>query len=432
MSMRHQALGMTGLLSLPMDSLTAVLNVLLGDAKPRGATDEQLGLEVLPVCCKTLFQVLLCISPLAVPLRARVRDVEATLKRWKVWCLGELHIVRSRLDVEDIKVIVKIMQVNLSLNYLSLLTRRARGCSLTGDAQGIMQGMGMLADALRVNTSLTALDLSSNNISSEGVVPLADAFRTNTSLTYLNLQTNFIGDEGGVALADALRINTSLTDLNLWNNSIGDAGGVAIAEALAINTSLTNLNISYNKISDAGGVALADALHINAKLTVLGLRFNDIGPEGGVALADALRANASLTELETRDNRISGDSAEQLSAAVLSSSSLLKFSAVPMRELRADELTVLDLSTKDLGPTEVRVLGGLLVANTLLMSLDLQDIEGGPEGGVALADALRSNTSLTEVRLSFPATLGTHSIPACTVRTAVRPFGKRAVWHRRW
>lgn len=178
-----------------------------------------------------------------------------------------------------------------------------------------------------------------------------------------------------------------------------------------------------------GGVAIAAALAINTSLTVLSLRLNDIGPEGGVALASALRFNASLTELDTRRNdRISGNSAEQLSVAVLGSSSLLKFSAVPMRELRADELTVLDLSTKDLGPTEARVLGGLLVANTSLTDLNLHFNLIGDEGCVALAYALRFNASLTSLYLddnSIGLMGGIAIGKALAVNTALTSLGVR-------
>ena len=172
------------------------------------------------------------------------------------------------------------------------------------------------------------------------------------------------------AIADALRVNTSLKSLDLSSNKIGQVGGEALAKALIVivrgskglcfGTSLTDLNLGYNSIGPEGGVALADALCINASLKSLDLDNNSLGPGGGVALADALRVNTSLTDLNLRSNLI------------------------------------------------------------------------GPEGGVALADALRVNDSLTEVRSSFPATFGTHSIPACTVCTAVKPLWKRAVWHPIW
>ena len=83
-------------------------------------------------------------------------------------------------------------------------------------------------------------------------------------------------------------------------------------------------------------------------------------------MAEALRVNASLTSLDTRGNAIDGDGAAELAAGVLGSKSLLSFGKVPMKELRADELTELKLSSQGLGPTEGRVLGGLVAVSASL------------------------------------------------------------------
>ena len=73
---------------------------------------------------------------------------------------------------------------------------------------------------------------------------------------------NGIGDEGARTISESLKINTSLTKLNLWSdektrnekremkwkewwivNQIGDEGAKTISESLKINTSLTELNL---------------------------------------------------------------------------------------------------------------------------------------------------------------------------------------------
>ena len=69
---------------------------------------------------------------------------------------------------------------------------------------------------------------------------------------------------------------------------------------------------------------------------------------------------ASLTSLSTAYNDISGNGAQQLAAAVLSKPTLEVFSSIPLKELRADSLTTLDLFDKGLGVPEAMVLADLL------------------------------------------------------------------------
>lgn len=63
----------------------------------------------------------------------------------------------------------------------------------------------------------------------------------NSTLTTLNLSSNEIGIEGGKANGEALVNNSTLTTLDLRYNKIGDVGGKAIGEALAKNSTLTTL-----------------------------------------------------------------------------------------------------------------------------------------------------------------------------------------------
>ena len=54
------------------------------------------------------------------------------------------------------------------------------------------------------------------------------------------------------AIGEALKVNTSLTKINLYENNIGDEGGKAIGEALKVNISLTEIILACNKIGDEG------------------------------------------------------------------------------------------------------------------------------------------------------------------------------------
>jgi hypothetical protein len=55
-----------------------------------------------------------------------------------------------------------------------------------------------------------------------------------------------------VALADALKVNKSVTKINLEDNEIGAEGAAALTDALKVNKSVTSINISCNRIGAEG------------------------------------------------------------------------------------------------------------------------------------------------------------------------------------
>ena len=71
--------------------------------------------------------------------------------------------------------------------------------------------------------------------------------------------------------------------------------------------------------------------------------------EGITAIADALRVNGGLTSIDVRQNKIAGDGAVQLAAAVLGNLKIEMFNEIPIKEMRANSLTELDLKGKGVG-----------------------------------------------------------------------------------
>ena len=143
---------------------------------------------------------------------------------------------------------------------------------------------------------------------------------------------------------------------------LGVEGTKVVAEMVAVSQSLTCLRIEANAIGDEGCAALAEAMQQNesCKIEELGLSNNRIGDAGAKSLAAMIAVRGSLTAADTCRNEIDGEGAEQLAAAVLGSSSMVTFGKIPIKKLRADAQTTLDLRGKDLGPTEALVLAGLL------------------------------------------------------------------------
>lgn len=73
----------------------------------------------------------------------------------------------------------------------------------------------VLSEMIKINSTLTSLDLSRCGIGDEGCKIIADALQTNSTIIKLCLIGNKIGDEGCKTLADMLKVNTTLKILQL-------------------------------------------------------------------------------------------------------------------------------------------------------------------------------------------------------------------------
>ena len=74
-------------------------------------------------------------------------------------------------------------------------------------------------------------------------------------------------------MADALRVNASVTRLLLKNNNLGPQGAQHLSEALKVNKSVTELDISNvggsfdGAIKAEGAKYVAEMLSVNASIT---------------------------------------------------------------------------------------------------------------------------------------------------------------------
>ena len=191
------------------------------------------------------------------------------------------------------------------------------------------------------------------------------------TLTTIDLSWNHIGEAGAQALAEALKINTSVTTIALYQNNIGDAGAQALAEALKTNTSVKEIDLKGNNIGEAGAQALAEALKINTSVTTIALYQNNIGDAGEQAVQQIM-AYTSRNELE------------QL-----------------LQRIRANDptLTTINLSYKDIGAAGAQALAEALKTNTSVTTINLHYNNIGDAGSQALAKALKTNTSVTTIYL---------------------------------
>ena len=90
----------------------------------------------------------------------------------------------------------------------------------------------------------------------------------------------------------------------------------------------------------------------------------------------------------------------QLSAAVLGNFKIEVFNEIPIKEMRANSLTELDLKDKHFGVVGGMVVAGLIPVMGALTRLVLKGNILGPQGAKYLSEALKTNKSVTELDIS--------------------------------
>ena len=306
--------------------------------------------------------------------------------------LKELHIASL---AEAMKVNTTLTQMNLENNHIG-----SAGAASLADAMKVNKtltqlnvwnnnigdsGAASLAEAMKVNTVLTQILLESNKIGHAGAGSLAEAIKVNTALTEMNLRYNNIGDDGAASLAEAMKVNTTLTQMNLEGNSIGHAGAASLAEAMKVNTTLTEMNLRYNNIGDAGTASLAEAMKVNTTLTEMKLRTTNTGDVGAASLAEAMKVNTTLTQMNLENNNIGDAGAASLAEAMKLNTTL----------------TQLNLWNNNIGAAGAASLAEAMKVNTTLTQIILESNTIDHAGAVSLAEAMKVNTTLTEMNLRY-------------------------------
>lgn len=92
--------------------------------------------------------------------------------------------------------------------------------------------------------------INSEDIGGADVEKILPCLQKDNQITSLLANNSYIDDTGAILLANFLRINTSLRVLDLHFSQISEDGLLAIVDALKSNDSLEYLNIRANKITD--------------------------------------------------------------------------------------------------------------------------------------------------------------------------------------
>jgi Ran GTPase-activating protein (RanGAP) involved in mRNA processing and transport len=208
------------------------------------------------------------------------------------------------------------------------------------------------------NSSIIRIDLSCNSIGFNGVKQLADAMRINSTVTDLVLSFNpGISDEGAQHLAHMLTLNSTISTLLCCDCGFGETGVMSMATALSVNTTLQCIGLSYARSSTASVIALAEALAVNSTLTTVELVDMKIDEIGVRELCQGLQRNDSISSINLSWNSFGG---AMCIAALLESNFVM---------------SSLDMSYCGIGDEGVRAIAAALTQNTSIMKIEMGGVE---------------------------------------------------------
>ena len=265
-----------------------------------------------------------------------------------------------------------------------------------------MKELKVLIHALATNTTLKALNLSSNNIIDYNFVKDP---ATNSTLEQLDLSNNPSLVHWGGKFLQVMSLTTGLKKLDLSRSSPWEPYDRTdekrlrlLTEALASNHTLKKLDLRLNGIYEASESRLLafslasnsvlEKLHLGCKKNESkeNLHFrNQIADSGAMAFAQALTSHImALKKLHLSYNNIGESGAEKLAQALMLNTTLRN----------------LDLYGNEIGKQGAIEFSKALCLNSALKTLDVGDNKIDDEGAEALYQALTKNKTLRKLRIT--------------------------------
>ena len=246
------------------------------------------------------------------------------------------------------------------------------------------EGTKCLARGILDCPILRVLILKKNEIGPDGIVELAEGLSCCADLRYLNLSHNDAGSDGAAALAQGLKSCNQLQSLKLQNCNLSLDGIVTLAESFVCWRKLTTLNLSDNGIIlDGAAVVIAGGLQFLNHLQHLYISNNTIDSSSAVALAEGLQCCPFLHTLDMSKNIIGSADAVALAGG-----------------LKCKEMKYVNLSHNNIDIESVEALA-TLVQSSHLQRLDISHNNINSTGSLILITELISYGHPVRLNLQF-------------------------------
>ena len=211
--------------------------------------------------------------------------------------LSKLNLQMNNITDKEIKSIVNFIKDN-NTPIKNLILKNNKISS---------EGSMYISDLIKVSHTLKKLDLSFNELKSEGVKNICNAIITsNHSLEQLYLNGNKCNDYCSEDIFNLL-INSNSTKLKLLSlssNFFSNKGVDKILSSLRKNHSLKYLSLSENKIDSKAFINLANYLQFNKTLKILEMKSSRINDKSLDSIIKIFGNNYSLEKINLYDNNL--------------------------------------------------------------------------------------------------------------------------------
>jgi Ran GTPase-activating protein (RanGAP) involved in mRNA processing and transport len=256
----------------------------------------------------------------------------------------------------------------------------------------------LISKALRdVELAWRYIDISSNNLSREGLNEIFWSMRQNRSIRVLLIGGNGTGPlfatendsklVHGVALPRAIRANFLIRELDISFNGLSAQAGCLLLDAMVDNYTIRRMSVRGNYFDDTVASMLADVLKYNNVLEYIDIGENKLGYNSCFSIAEGLECNRSLKTFCVDYNLLGN-------AGTATTESFCR--ALMMNY----SLRTLVLDGNKFGPEWGIQLGHMISRNNTLTHISLRDNRFDIRSGKCLVNSFEHNYHLMELALS--------------------------------
>ena len=230
--------------------------------------------------------------------------------------LQEFNISNNKLQATGVIIIAKALRSITTLKKLCISNNIyfGKNSCIKHIQNTTEEAAYSFAEAVSCNIKLQEIDFSKNYFPTIGIVKIMQVLQNIVTIKKLYVININITEEAADDFAAALAFNTQLQELDISKNNLQTQGTIKIAKALQGIFTLKILRISNNNIADDAADDIAAAVSHSYQLKVFSISRNCVGAPGMIKIARALQQISTLQSLYINNNRITDEASDDIVA----------------------------------------------------------------------------------------------------------------------